>query len=86
MFIVEGRTLGVFAALGVVLSMVVVFDRLSEVAGSTEPLSPAAFTTASAAPFQATRHDDESALSQRSVAAARPSETVALRRNSAPNR
>jgi hypothetical protein len=67
MFIVEGRTLGVLAALGVVLSMVVVFDRLSDVAGSTEPPSPAAFTTASAAPFQATRHDDESALSQRSV-------------------
>jgi hypothetical protein len=31
MFIVEGRSLGVFAALGVVLSMVVVFDRLSDV-------------------------------------------------------
>jgi hypothetical protein len=62
MFIVEGRTLGVFAALGVVLSMVVVFDRLSDVADSTEPRSPAAFATASAAPLQAIRHDDESAL------------------------
>jgi hypothetical protein len=78
MFIVAGRTLGVLAALGVVLSMVVVFDRLSDVADSTEPPSPAAFATASAAPFQAIRHDDESALSNRSVAVTRPSETVAL--------
>ena len=50
MFIVEGRTLGVFAALGVVLSMVVVFDRVSDVADSTEPGSPAALATASTAP------------------------------------
>lgn len=78
MFIVEGRTLGVFAALGVVLSMVVVFDRLSDVADSTELRSPAGFTTASAAPLPAMRHDDESALSNRSVAATQPTETVAL--------
>jgi hypothetical protein len=65
MFIVEGRTLGVFAALGVVLSMVVVFDRLSDVADSTEPRSLAAFATASAAPLKAIRHDDESALPNR---------------------
>jgi hypothetical protein len=45
MFIVEGRTLGVFAALGVVLSMVVL-DRLSDVADSTQPRSLSAFTTA----------------------------------------
>jgi hypothetical protein len=55
----------VFAALGMVLSMVVVFDRLSDVADSTEPRSPAAFATASAAPLQAARHDDESALPNR---------------------
>jgi hypothetical protein len=67
MFIMEGRTLGVFAALGVVLSMVVVFDRLSDVADSTEPRSPAAFATASAPPSQAIRHD-ESALRNPSVA------------------
>jgi hypothetical protein len=78
MFIVEGRTLGVLAALGVVLSMVVLIDRLSDVAGSTEPPSPAAFATATAAPFQAIRHDDDPALSHRSVAATRPSETAAL--------
>ena len=78
MFIVEGRTLGVLAALGVVLSMVVVFDRLSDVADSTETPSPAAFETASAAPFQAIRHDDESALLNRSVAVTRPSEAIAL--------
>ena len=65
MFIVEGRTLGVFAALGVVLSMVLVFDRLSDVAESTEPRSLAAFATASAAPLQAISHDDESALPNR---------------------
>jgi hypothetical protein len=77
MFIVEGRTLGVFAALGVVLSMVLLFDRLSDVADSTELRSPAALATASAAPLQAIRHDDESALSNRSVATTRPSKTVA---------
>ena len=65
MFIVEGRTLGVFAALGVALSMVVVYDRLSDVADSTEARSLAAFATASAAPLQAIRHDDESALPNR---------------------
>jgi hypothetical protein len=79
MFIVEGRTLGVFAALGVVLSMVVVFDRVSDVADSTEPRSPAAVTPASTAPLQALRHDDESALSNPWVATTRPSETVVLR-------
>jgi hypothetical protein len=86
MFIVEGRTLGVFAALGAVLSMVVVFDRLSDVADSTEPRSPAVFATASVAPFQVICHDDESALSNRSVASTRPSEAVALdeNRNSHP--
>jgi hypothetical protein len=47
MFIAEGRTLGVIAALGAVLSMVVVFDRLSDAADPTEPGSPAAITTAS---------------------------------------
>jgi hypothetical protein len=78
MFIMEGRTLGVFAALGVVLSMVVVFDRLSDVADSTGPRSPAAFTTASAAPLPAMRHDDESAVSNRLLAATGPTETVAL--------
>jgi hypothetical protein len=78
MFIVEGRTLGVFAALGVVLSMVLLFDRLSDVADSTELRSPAALATASAAPLQAIRHDDESALSNRSVKTTRPTETVAL--------
>ena len=78
MFIMEGRTLGVFAALGVVLSMVLLFDRLSDVADSTELGSPAALATASAAPLQAIRHDDESALSNRSVATTRPTETVAL--------
>jgi hypothetical protein len=86
MFIVEGRTLGVLAALGVVLLMVVVFDRLSDVADSTEPPAPAAFATASAAPFQAIRNDDESALSNRSAAATRPRGTVALGRTSSPNR
>jgi hypothetical protein len=65
MFIVEGRTLGVFAALGVVLSMVVVVDRLSDVADSTGPRSRAAFTTASAAPLPVIRHDDESTLPNR---------------------
>ena len=65
MFIVEGRTLGVFAALGVVLSMLVVFDRLSDVADSTEPSSVAAFATASAAPLQAVRQDDASAPQNR---------------------
>lgn len=78
MFIVEGRTLGVFAALGVTLSMVVVFDRASDVADSTEPRSPAVFATASVAPLQALRHDDESALSNRSAATTRPSETITL--------
>jgi hypothetical protein len=69
----------VFAALGVVLSMVVVFDRVSDVADSTEPRSPAAVTPASTAPLRALRHDDESALSNPSVATTRPSETVVLR-------
>lgn len=59
MFPVKGRTLGVFAALGVVLSMVVVFDRLSDVADSTEPRAPAAFTMASAAPAPVMRHEGE---------------------------
>lgn len=59
MFIVEGRTLGVIAALGVVLSMGVVFDRLSDVADPTEPRSPAAITTASTAPSPATRPEGE---------------------------
>jgi hypothetical protein len=68
MFIVEGRTFGVFAALGVVLSMVVVLDRQSDVPDSTESRSAAAFMTASAAPLPAMRHDDESALSNRLVA------------------
>jgi hypothetical protein len=68
MFIVEGRTLGVFAALGAVLSMVVVLDRQSDVAGSTESRSAATFTTAGAAPLPAMRPDDESALSNRIVA------------------
>jgi hypothetical protein len=62
MFIVKGRTFGVFAALGVVLSMVVVFDRLSDVADSTEPGPPAAFPMASAAPLPAMRHEGELAL------------------------
>lgn len=53
MFIVERRTLGVFAALGVALSMVVVFDRVSDAADTTEPRSPAVFATASVAPLQA---------------------------------
>jgi hypothetical protein len=65
MFIVEGRTLGVFAALGVVLSMVVVLDRQSDVADSGKSRSAATFTTASAALLPAMRHDDESALSNR---------------------
>jgi hypothetical protein len=59
MLFVEGRTLGVIAALGVVLSMVAAFDRLSDVADSTEPHSPAAVTPASAAPMQALRHTAE---------------------------
>jgi|HubBroStandDraft_4_1064222.scaffolds.fasta_scaffold83814_2 hypothetical protein len=80
MFIVEGRTLGVFAALGVVSSMVVAFDRLSDVA-DPRARSPSPPATASAAPLQAMRHDDESALSNRSVAATQPSETVALAEN-----
>lgn len=58
MFIVEGRTLGVFAALGVVFSMVVL-DRLSDVADSTDPRSLPAFTTVIAAPSPAMRHDGE---------------------------
>jgi hypothetical protein len=82
MFIVEGRTLGVFAALGVVLSMVVAFDRLSDVADPrARSPSPSASASASAGPLQAMRHDDESALSNRSVATTRPSETVALGEN-----
>jgi hypothetical protein len=68
MFIVEGRTLGVLAALCIVLSMAVVFDRLSATADSTEPPSPTA-----SAPVQALRHD-ESAPSDPSVAATRPRE------------
>jgi hypothetical protein len=79
MLFVEGRTLGVIAALGVVLSMVAAFDRLSDVADSTEPHSPAAVTPASAAPMQALRHVDESALSNPSVAPTRRREMVALR-------
>jgi hypothetical protein len=59
MFIVEGRTLGVIAALGAVLSMVLVFDRLSDVADPTEPHSPAAITTASAIRWPAMRHAGE---------------------------
>lgn len=78
MFIVEGRTLGVFAALGVVLSMVVAFERLSDVADARARSLSA---TASAGQLQAMRHDDESALSNRSVATTRPSETVALGEN-----
>jgi hypothetical protein len=58
MFIVEGRTLGVFAALGVALSMVVL-DRLSDVADSTEPSSLPAFATASATRLPGMRHDSE---------------------------
>ena len=44
MFIIEGRTLGVFAALGVVFSMAVVLDRPSDSADSTEPRSLSSFT------------------------------------------
>jgi hypothetical protein len=58
MFIVEGRTVGVFAALGVVFSMVLL-DRLSDVADSTEPRSLPAFTTAIATALPGMRHDDE---------------------------
>jgi hypothetical protein len=58
MFIVEGRTLGVFAALGVLLSMVEL-DRLTDVADSTEPRSLSAFTTGIATPLPAMRHDGE---------------------------
>jgi hypothetical protein len=58
MFIVEGRTLGVFAALGVVLSMVVL-NRLSAGADSTEPRSLPAFATAIATPLPAMRRDSE---------------------------
>jgi hypothetical protein len=68
----------VFAALGVVLSMVVIFARLSAVADSAEPRLPAAVTPASAVSLQAVRRD-ASALSSPSVVAIRPSETVALR-------
>ena len=59
MFIVEGRTLGVIAALGALLSMVVVFDRLSNVADPTDHRSPAAITTASAIPWPAMRYDGQ---------------------------
>jgi hypothetical protein len=59
MFPVKGRTLGVLAALGVVLSMVVVFDRLSDVADSTEPRPPVAFTMASTALSPVMRHETE---------------------------
>jgi hypothetical protein len=41
MFIMERRTLGVFAALGVALSMVVGLNRLPNSADSTEPRSDA---------------------------------------------
>ena len=58
MFILEGRTLGVFAALAVVLSMVVL-DRLSDVADSKEPRSLSAFTTTIGTSLPAMRHDSE---------------------------
>jgi hypothetical protein len=76
MFIVEGRTLGVLAALGLLVSMVVLMDRLSEEADSNEPRLPAAVTSVRAAPLQMPR-PDESALSHR-LGASRPSETLAL--------
>lgn len=69
MFIVEGRTLGVVAALGVVLSMVVVFDRLSEVADSTESPSLAASATASAAPYRSVPGDGGAPVRDRSGSA-----------------
>jgi hypothetical protein len=58
MFIVERRTLGVLAALGVVLS-IVELDRLSDVADSAAPRSLSAFTTAIATPLPAMHHDAE---------------------------
>jgi len=77
MFIVEGRALGVLAALGVLSSMVVVFDRLSDVADSPEPRSPITSTTASAASLPPMPHEDRSALANRFAAARQPTETVA---------
>ncbi len=76
MFILEGRTLGVIAALGVAMAMEVAFDRLSDVADSTDPRWPAAIATVNAAATQSIPHDDESTLSRRSAAAKQPSETV----------
>jgi len=69
MFIVQGRTLGVLAALGATLSMVVVLDRVSNIPDSTGPSSRPALATASAAAFQATGREDGSAVSNRSMAA-----------------
>jgi hypothetical protein len=77
MFIVEGRTLGVLAAVGTVLLMVVVFDRLSEVGDLSEPGLPTEVTGTSTTTSQALRHN-ESALVNPSLAASRPSETVPL--------
>ena len=59
MFIVEGRALGVLAALALVVSMVLVFDRLPAEADSTEPRSPpAAVIPPGTAPLAATRPNE----------------------------
>jgi hypothetical protein len=47
MLIVERRTLGVFAALGITLSLVVALDSLSDLAAPTEPGSDSVAALAS---------------------------------------
>jgi hypothetical protein len=74
MFFVEGRALGVFAALGLAFAMVRVFDRATDVADPTEPRAPPAIATAGAAAPPAPRRADASQVATQSVAAARPSE------------
>jgi hypothetical protein len=62
MFPIEGRFLGVLAALGVAFAMVILGGRLSEVADPTEPAAPPAITLAATPGVSVVHPDGEAAL------------------------
>jgi len=62
MFPVEGRFLGVLAALGVAFAMVILGGRLSEVADPTQPGAPSAITLAATPGVSVAHPDGEATL------------------------
>ena len=77
MFIVEGRTVGVVAALGAALLMVAL-DAAFDASQTTDPGRPVAIATAQAASLHAMHHRDDSPVSGWSAQASAPGDRVRL--------